>query len=44
LYIFGFVRVDPALSVDALMQQYKGHTQTSAPTLDFRRTTTSRSR
>jgi FtsP/CotA-like multicopper oxidase with cupredoxin domain len=36
LYIFGFVRVDPALSVNALMQQYKGHTQTSAPTLDFR--------
>jgi len=36
LYIFGFVKVDPTLSVSALMQQYKGHTQTSAPTLDFR--------
>ena len=36
LYIFGFRRVDPALSVSDLMQQYKGHSQTSAPTLDFR--------
>jgi FtsP/CotA-like multicopper oxidase with cupredoxin domain len=36
LYIFGFTRVDPALSIPDLTARYKGHTQTSAPTLDFR--------
>ncbi len=36
LYIFGFVRVDPTLSTSDLMTQFKGHTKTSAPTLDFR--------
>jgi FtsP/CotA-like multicopper oxidase with cupredoxin domain len=37
LYIFGFVNVtdDPDQSVSHLVSQYKGHTQTSAPTLDF---------
>lgn len=35
LYIFGFVPVDPTLSVDELISTYKGHTKTSAPTLDF---------
>ena len=36
LYIFGFVNVtdDPDQSVSHLVSQYKGHTQTSAPTLD----------
>lgn len=36
LYIFGFIPVSPTATVDALVQQYKGHAQTSAPTLDFR--------
>jgi len=36
LYIFGFVKVDPSLSVSELIARYKGHTQTTAPTLDFR--------
>jgi len=36
LYIFGFVPVDPALSVSDLVARYKGHAKTSAPTLDFR--------
>ena len=36
LYIFGFIPVDPNASVSTLIQQYKGHAQTSAPTLDFR--------
>ena len=36
LYIFGFIPVSPTATVDALIQQYKGHAQTSAPTLDFR--------
>src|SRR5439155_5387265 len=36
LYIFGFVNVDPNLSIADLVTQYKGHAQTSAPTLDFR--------
>jgi len=37
LYIFGFVNVtdDPDQSVSHLISHYKGHTQTSAPTLDF---------
>jgi len=35
LYIFGFVQVDPALSVSDLIAQHKGHAKTSAPTLDF---------
>jgi hypothetical protein len=37
LYIFGFrdVTSDPDQSVSHLIAQYKGHTQMSAPTLDF---------
>jgi FtsP/CotA-like multicopper oxidase with cupredoxin domain len=37
LYIFGFhdVTSDPDQSIAHLVSQYKGHTQTSAPTLDF---------
>jgi FtsP/CotA-like multicopper oxidase with cupredoxin domain len=35
LYIFGFIPVSPTATVDALIGQYKGHAQTSAPTLDF---------
>jgi FtsP/CotA-like multicopper oxidase with cupredoxin domain len=37
LYIFGFhdVTSDPDQSVSHLVSQYKGHTQMSAPTLDF---------
>jgi FtsP/CotA-like multicopper oxidase with cupredoxin domain len=37
LYIFGFhdVTSDPDQSISHLVSQYKGHTQTSAPTLDF---------
>jgi FtsP/CotA-like multicopper oxidase with cupredoxin domain len=35
LYIFGFVKVDPNLSIADLTTQFKGHAQTSAPTLDF---------
>jgi FtsP/CotA-like multicopper oxidase with cupredoxin domain len=35
LYIFGFVKVDPSLSISQLTTQFKGHAQTSAPTLDF---------
>ena len=34
-YIFGFIPVDPSLSISQLIAQYKGHAQTSAPTLDF---------
>ena len=36
-YIFGFVDVtaDPDQTVSNLISQYKGHAQTSAPTLDF---------
>jgi FtsP/CotA-like multicopper oxidase with cupredoxin domain len=36
LYIFGFIPVDPAATVDALVTQYKGHARHTAPTLDFR--------
>ncbi len=36
LYIFGFIPVDPGASVSTLMATYKGHTQTSAPMLDFK--------
>jgi FtsP/CotA-like multicopper oxidase with cupredoxin domain len=36
LYIFGFVPVDPTLSIAQLVSTYKGHAQTSAPTLGFR--------
>ncbi|MEU5941054.1 multicopper oxidase domain-containing protein [Micromonospora sp. NPDC047548] len=35
LYIFGFVPVDPALSVAELISTYKGHTKHTAPTLEF---------
>ena len=37
-YIFGFVNVtgDPNQSVSHLISQYKGHSQTSAPTLSFK--------
>jgi FtsP/CotA-like multicopper oxidase with cupredoxin domain len=35
LYIFGFVKVDPNLTISQLTTQFKGHAQTSAPTLDF---------
>jgi FtsP/CotA-like multicopper oxidase with cupredoxin domain len=35
LYIFGFVPVDPSLSVTELISTYKGHTKHTAPTLDF---------
>lgn len=37
LYIFGFANVtaDPDQTISHLVSQYKGHTQTSAPTLDF---------
>jgi FtsP/CotA-like multicopper oxidase with cupredoxin domain len=35
LYIFGFVPVDPSLTISQLTSTYKGHTQMSAPTLDF---------
>jgi len=35
LYIFGFVPVDPSLSVSELISTYKGHTKHTAPTLDF---------
>jgi FtsP/CotA-like multicopper oxidase with cupredoxin domain len=38
LYIFGFVNVtaDPDQSIAHLVSQYKGHTKTSAPHLDFK--------
>jgi FtsP/CotA-like multicopper oxidase with cupredoxin domain len=36
LYIFGFAAVDPNASVSSLISTYKGHTQTSAPTIDVR--------
>jgi len=35
LYIFGFVPVDPALSINELISTYKGHTKHTAPTLGF---------
>ena len=35
LYIFGFVPVDPNLSVDQLEATYKGHTKHTAPHLNF---------
>lgn len=35
LYIFGFVPVDPSLSVSQLITTYKGHAKHTAPTLDF---------
>ena len=35
-YIFGFIPVDPALSVSSLISTYKGHAQTSAPTIDVK--------
>jgi FtsP/CotA-like multicopper oxidase with cupredoxin domain len=35
LYIFGFVPVNPALSVPELITTYKGHAKHTAPTLDF---------
>lgn len=36
LYIFGFVPVDPSLTVAQLVSTFKGHTKHTAPTLDFR--------
>ncbi len=36
LYIFGFIPVSPTASVASLIATYKGHAQTSAPTLDFK--------
>src|SRR5215472_11055650 len=36
VYIFGFVRVDPSLTVDQLEAAYKGHTKHTAPHLNFR--------
>jgi FtsP/CotA-like multicopper oxidase with cupredoxin domain len=35
VYIFGFIPVDPAASISSLIATYKGHAQTSAPTLSF---------
>ena len=35
LYIFGFVKVDPMLTVAQLSAAFKGHTKSSAPTLGF---------
>jgi FtsP/CotA-like multicopper oxidase with cupredoxin domain len=36
LYIFGFIPVDANATVASLISTYKGHAQSSAPTLDFR--------
>jgi FtsP/CotA-like multicopper oxidase with cupredoxin domain len=36
VYIFGFVPVDPSLTVDQLEATYKGHTKHTAPHLNFR--------
>jgi FtsP/CotA-like multicopper oxidase with cupredoxin domain len=36
VYIFGFVPVDPGLSVSQLESTYKGHTKHTAPHLNFR--------
>ena len=36
LYIFGFIPVDPTLTVSQLISSYKGHAQHTAPTLDFK--------
>jgi FtsP/CotA-like multicopper oxidase with cupredoxin domain len=36
LYIFGFVPVDPALTISQLVSTWKGHAKHTAPTLDFR--------
>jgi FtsP/CotA-like multicopper oxidase with cupredoxin domain len=36
IYIFGFVKVDPAASVATLQQTYKGHMQHTAPTIDVK--------
>jgi FtsP/CotA-like multicopper oxidase with cupredoxin domain len=36
LYIFGFIPVNPTATVSSLVANFKGHAQTSAPTLDFR--------
>ena len=36
LYIFGFVPVSPTATVPQLISAYKGHAQTTAPTLDFK--------
>jgi FtsP/CotA-like multicopper oxidase with cupredoxin domain len=35
LYIFGFIPVSSSLTISQLIATYKGHAQTSAPTLDF---------
>jgi FtsP/CotA-like multicopper oxidase with cupredoxin domain len=36
LYIFGFIPVSPTATIASLVSTYKGHAQTSAPTLDFK--------
>jgi FtsP/CotA-like multicopper oxidase with cupredoxin domain len=36
LYIFGFIPVSPSATVTELISTYKGHAQTTAPTLDFK--------
>ncbi|UQX88810.1 multicopper oxidase domain-containing protein [Jatrophihabitans telluris] len=36
VYVFGFIKVDPALSPSDLISTFKGHAQHTAPTLDFR--------
>jgi FtsP/CotA-like multicopper oxidase with cupredoxin domain len=36
IYIFGFIPVDPNASVASLVASFKGHAQTTAPTLDFK--------
>ncbi len=35
IYIFGFIPVSTSLTISQLISTYKGHAQTSAPTLDF---------
>ena len=36
LYIFGFIPVTPTATVSQLITQFKGHAQTTAPTLNFK--------
>jgi FtsP/CotA-like multicopper oxidase with cupredoxin domain len=36
MYIFGFIPVSSTASISSLISTYKGHAQTSAPTLDFK--------
>jgi len=35
LYVFGFIPVNPNATINDLITTYKGHSQMSAPTLDF---------